>query len=68
MICALGITAPSPCQRAPCDACREALEERAAIIQFCSGRPVTREEADELARQQARDALPGQRELLRTGA
>ena len=30
----------------------EALEERAAIIQFCSGREMSREEAERIAQEQ----------------
>jgi hypothetical protein len=61
----LGAEVPEPCPRAPCDACRESLDERSAIIEHCSGRPVTRSEADALARQQAVETMLGQRRLVK---
>jgi hypothetical protein len=70
----LGAEVPEPCPRAPCDACRESLEERAGILQHGQGTGdpkrsevmtcKTRSEADALARRQAVEAMPGQRRLM----
>lgn len=66
MICpALSQPVPSPCPRGECQACLEALVERAAILQYgqgTGGSPetptcATRDEADRLARDQLRAAL-----------
>lgn len=70
----LGIVVPSPCPRAPCDDCREGLEERAAIIE--AEEPAeTDEELRKLqhartleeAKRQAVEAMPVQRNLLEEG-
>jgi hypothetical protein len=50
--------------------CREALEERSAIIQYDGQGCYTRAEADQLARRQAVEAMHragAQRELFETG-
>ena len=55
-----------PCPREPCESCREDMAERSAILQFAAFKPGTKEplcssqtEADALAAEQAREALPG---------
>lgn len=80
----LGIVVPSPCPRAPCDDCREGLEERAWILvngqafSGCSDQAIvprqsersvckTFEEGMKLAKRQAVEAMPGQRNLLENG-
>lgn len=72
---------PSPCPRlhgGKCDACKEDLIERAAIIQYGQGTGWhdekdphkegvtcrTREEADALAVRMAVEKLPGQKNLI----
>jgi hypothetical protein len=57
---------PSPCPRLPCSDCVDSLAERAAIIEYSplpAAKP-TREDADAMAREQARASLPGQASLL----
>jgi hypothetical protein len=57
---------PDPCPRKHetrgCEDCRVGLDERAAIIQHDGHE--AREEADRLARLQALEAMPGQRNLI----
>lgn len=57
---------PDACPRGTCEDCIADLEERAAIVAHHRGLgfpPLTRSQSDELAREQLRASVPGQRSM-----
>jgi hypothetical protein len=64
MKCPIGRNTSEPCPRKvhTCEDCNFELEERAALIAV--GENVSQTKAWEIAKRQARDAMPGQKVLL----